>query len=325
MLAIFLENFLSPPILFFVLGLVAGRAHSDLDISENIGRVLSLYLMMAIGFKGGHALAISDGIALQALATMGMGIVLGFIQPVLGYAFLQKTPGVSRTDAIAIAAHYGSISIVTFIAASAFLKNMGIGYAGYVVALAALMEAPAIAAGTFLGLRTGVIEGETAAHQLKVWKKVASNGAILLLVGSFIIGAVTGQAGYDRVEGLLVRPFDGLLCLFLLKMGLTVARQGDLLKNFSWSLLGFGLYMPLMGAGLGLLCAWALHLDPGTGLIFVVLAASASYIAVPAAMRLVLPQANPGLSIPLAMGVTFPFNVLVGIPIYFDLCQKVLP
>ncbi len=318
------QNFLSPAILFFVLGIIAGVIKSDLEIPESISRYLSLYLMMAIGFKGGVAIANTPDINGEVLAAIGAGVAFGFVQPFLGYALLRWTTKLDSPTAAAVAAHYGSISMVTFATAAAFLKVNEVAYAGYIVAILALMEAPAIISALFIAHRAA----PSTIHEQETKKlfnrEIFTNGSILLLFGAFIIGCLTGQSGMDKMEGFLVTPFQGILALFLLDMGLLVARQMTNLRAFTLPLVLFGIYMPLIGAAIGLAMSSALGMDVGTGMLFTVLCASASYIAVPAAMRLALPEAQASIYVPMSLAITFPFNVMIGIPLYYSMALKFL-
>lgn len=323
--ALFAQNLLSPPILFFALGIIAGFLKSDLDVPEQISRYLSIYLMMAIGFKGGVAIAETAEINSQVLLTIIAGIVTGFTQPFLGFILLRLTTKLDSPTAAAVAAHYGSISMVTFVTAVSFLEAHAVVYAGYIVAVLALMEAPAILTGLFIAHRTApqtIPAGEAATPRLS--REIFTNGAILLLSGSFLIGWASGTSGMEKMHGFLVEPFQGILALFLLDMGLVVARQLHHLKEFSFNLVLFGIYMPLFGATLGLGLSYLIGLDIGTGLLFTVLVASASYIAVTAAMRLALPQAKTAIYVPMTLAITFPFNIIVGIPLYFALAEELL-
>lgn len=311
------QNMLSPAILFFALGIAAGLLKSDLEVPDSISRYLSLYLMMAIGFKGGVAIATTPSFNGEVFAAIGAGLMIGFLQPFIGYALLKVTTRVDSATAAAIAAHYGSISIVTFATAVAFLGVNAVSYAGYVVAIVALMEAPAILSGLFIAHRAAPETGAHAPEEKKLSREIFTNGAILLLSGAFLVGWITGPAGMQKLEGFLNTPFQGILCLFLLDMGLVVAKNVNHLRNFTLPLALCGIYMPLVGASIGLGASWIIGLDVGTGTLFTVLCASASYIAVPAAMRLALPEAKAAIYIPLSLAITFPFNVTVGVPLYF--------
>jgi hypothetical protein len=317
------QNILSPAILFFALGIIAGFVKSDLEVPDSISRYLSIYLMMAIGFKGGVAIANTHDLNFEVISAIFAGIAIGFLQPFLAYGLLRLTTKLDSPTAAAVAAHYGSISMVTFVTACAFLKANDIIYAGYIVAILALMEAPAILSGLFIAHRA-VPQTKHVPEEKKLSREIFTNGAILLLSGAFLIGWITGQKGMDKVAGFLDTPFQGILCLFLLDMGLVVAKNLHHLKGFTWPLALFGIYMPVIGASIGLLTSWAIGLDVGTGTLFAVLCASASYIAVPAAMRLALPEAKAAIYVPMSLAITFPFNVTFGIPLYFALAEKLL-
>lgn len=318
------QNLLSPAILFFALGILAGFIKSDLEVPDSISRYLSIYLMMAIGLKGGVAIANTHEFTGQIIAAIAAGIVISLLAPFLAYGLLRWTTKLDRPTAAAVAAHYGSISMVTFATATAFLKSHDIAYAGYIVAILALMEAPAILTGLFIAHRSAPETRTHVKEEKRLSREIFTNGAILLLFGAFAIGWITGQPGMDKVSGFLETPFQGVLCLFLLDMGLLVAKNLHHLKSFTWPLALFGLYMPLIGGALGLGVSAAIGLDVGTGTLFTVLCASASYIAVPAAMRLALPEAKAAIYVPMSLAITFPFNVALGIPLYFALAQQIL-
>lgn len=214
--------------------------------------------------------------------------------------------------------------MVTFATAAAFLNTNEIVYAGYIVAILALMEAPAILSGLFIAHRATPKTQTHVSEQKKLAREIFTNGAILLLFGSFLIGWITGQHGMDKVEGFLSTPFQGILCLFLLDMGLLVAKSLHQIRALTLPLILFGLYMPLIGATIGLSTSHIIGLDIGTGTLFTVLCASASYIAVPAAMRLALPEAKAAIYLPMSLAITFPFNISLGIPLYYTLTKILL-
>ena len=309
------ENLLSPMVLFFLLGGLAALLRSNLSVPEAIAKALSLYLVMAIGFKGGYEVA-KAGVDANLFLALLAGIILSFLVPFLAFYLLRLTTKLSIVDAASIAAHYGSISIVTFLAASEVLKMMGYEAEGFMVAVAAIMEVPAILSGLWIANRYAKSQTASQADSGLI-REVALNGSIVLLTGAFIIGALTGEKGMTAVSPFIVDPFKGILCLFLLDMGLVAGRG---LRN-SWrqltpGLLAFGIYMPIAGAALGLLAGSLLGLSEGGTILLMVLVASASYIAVPAAMRLALPDSQPAIPLTLALGVTFPFNLTLGIPLY---------
>ncbi|MFT7059128.1 MAG: hypothetical protein ACJASV_001635 [Pseudorhodobacter sp.] len=314
-LSIAASNLLSPVILFFVLGLAAAFARSDLSVPEAAAKAMSLYLLFAIGFKGGVAVS-GHGIDLRLVATLIAGVALSFALPLLAFGLLRKMTLLSVTDAAAVAAHYGSISIVTFVTATSVLTARGIEFEGYMVAVAAAMEAPAIVSALWLVTRGG--KAQTSDGDL--WREILLNGSIVLLVGSFLIGAITGGKGLQEIQSFIVSPFKGVLCLFLLDMGLIAGRGLRQSRGtMTAPLFVFGMIMPLLGASLGLLAGLAIGLSTGGVALLMVLSGSASYIAVPAAMRVALPEANPSIYLTLSLGVTFPFNLVIGIPLYVAL------
>jgi uncharacterized protein len=316
------QNLLSPMVLFFVLGLLAALAKSDLVIPEAIAKGLALYLMMAIGFKGGAQVAAS-GADVRMAATILAGIGLSLIIPCLAFLMLRATTALSAIDAAATAAHYGSISIVTFIASTQALQAMGLQYDGYLVAVAAGMEAPAIVTALLIARRYS--SGSRDEPLSRMLREVATNSSIVLLVGAFIIGWITGPRGFDMIKPFIGDLFLGVLCLFLLDMGVVAGRgMREGRRYLSAPVIAFALYMPLVSAALTLPLALLIGLSPGSAALFMTLAASASYIAVPAAMRLALPEANASVYLTLSLGVTFPFNLMLGIPIYVWIAQSAI-
>ncbi len=306
------QNLISPIILSFALGFAAALLRSDLSVPEAAAKALSIYLLFAIGFKGGVSVA-SHGIDATLLASLLAGVVLSLLLPFAGFALLGAMTRLPVTDRAAVAAHYGSISIVTFVAASSVLSTQGIAAEGYMVAVAAAMEAPAILSALWLVARAG---GHREIDR-DLWREILLNGSIVLLVGAFLIGLATGEPGFSRIASFIDAPFQGVLCLFLLDMGLVAGR--GLLRTravLAPGVLGFGVVMPMLGAAAGLGTALLLGLSTGGAMLLMALCASASYIAVPAAMRVALPDANPAVSLTLALGITFPFNLTLGLPIY---------
>lgn len=317
-----LANLLSPPVLCFLLGLLAGIVRSDLEIPEAVARALALYLIFSIGFKGGVELA-ANGDLLGLIPLLLAAAALSLFLPLPAFALLRLLTSVSRVDAGAIAAHYGSVSIVTYVAATSFLQSQGIAYEGFMAAVVAVMETPAILTGLLLA-RTGETAGLDARRRGELVHEILANGSVVLLLGSFAIGIVTGSDGMRRLEPVVASGFQGVLCFFLLDMGLLVARRFAGFRTMGPGLLLFGVVMPLVGAATGMLAARLLGLSLGGTALFATLAASASYIAVPAAMRLALPRANPSLSLSLALGITFPFNLMLGIPLYFAAAERLV-
>lgn len=306
------ENILSPVILCFLLGLAAALGRSDLSIPEAAAKMLSIYLLFAIGFKGGVSVA-GHGFDLKLGGTLATGLVLSALLPFLAYALLRLLTRLDRLNAAAVAGHYGSISIVTFLAGASLLSQRGVSSEGYMVAVAAVMEAPAILSALWL-----VSRKEQSRLDGTLLREILLNGSVVLLVGAFFIGWITGQQGMVKIEPFIGAPFQGVLCLFLLDMGLIAGRG----LRRSYRVLGtgaliFGVVMPLLGSSVGLAAATLLGLSLGGTVLLMILAASASYIAVPAAMRVALPEADPSIYLTLSLGVTFPFNLAIGIPIYY--------
>lgn len=315
-----LENLGSPIILSFVLGLVAALARSDLSVPEAAAKALSIYLLFAIGFKGGVAVSehgIEGGLLLALLA----GAALSALLPFLAFTLLSVLTRLDRLNAAAVAGHYGSISIVTFVAATSVLESQGIASEGYMVAVAAIMEAPAILSALWLVSRGN--KGRRMDSEL--WREILLNGSIVLLIGAFVIGWITGPAGLTEIAPFIVAPFKGILCLFLLDMGLVAGR--GLLRSrgqITGGLVAFGVLMPMIGGIVGLSVAALLGLSLGGAMLLATLSASASYIAVPAAMRVALPEADAGIYLTLSLGITFPFNLTLGIPLYLALSQSII-
>ncbi|WP_298804808.1 sodium-dependent bicarbonate transport family permease [uncultured Lentibacter sp.] len=312
------DNLLSPIVLCFALGLAASLAKSDLSVPEAAAKALSIYLLFAIGFKGGVSVA-AHGVDMTLGLSLVAGVLLSALLPLLAFALLRALSGLDRLNAAAVAGHYGSISIVTFVAATSVLESSGIAAEGYMVAVAAAMEAPAILSALWL-----ISRGETGRMDAGLWREIMLNGSIVLLVGAFFIGMITGEDGLAEIASFVVSPFKGALCLFLLDMGLVagrgLAKGGKLLGPGS---IAFGVLMPPIGAALGLLAALLLGLSLGGTVLLMTLSASASYIAVPAAMRVALPEANPSIYLTLSLGVTFPFNLVLGIPLYLAVASFV--
>lgn len=310
------NNLMDPAVLFFFLGCVIALARSNLEIPPAIARFFSLYLLMAVGFKGGVALS---GAAPDwtMIGTLLAAMALAILIPALAYLYLRRR--FSGFDAAAIAAAYGSVSAVTFITATQFLERNAIDFSGHMMVAMVLMESPAIIMAVVLAHHVRQQQGGAPAGPglgRQILRESVTDGSQLLLIGSLVIGALVGVEGKKIMDPFTSDIFKGILAFFLLEMGLTVVKKGrDLKQGFS-SLIGFGLIMPLIGALLALGCAALLQLPHGDALLLMVLAASASYIVVPAALREAIPEANPGLYFGAALVVTFPFNILLGIPLY---------
>jgi hypothetical protein len=313
-------NLLSPAVLFFVLGVIAALTKSDLKFPEPIYVGLTIYLLIAIGFKGGVAIA-EAGLAkvwLPALAAM----VLGAVIPLWTYPVLRLGK-LSAVDAAAIAAHYGSVSAVTFIAATNYLKAINQPFENYATAFLAVMESPAILVGVMLGkLATRQADHDTGASLKKAMHEALFGRSIFLLVGALVVGALCGKRGMEKVEPLFVAPFQGVLALFLLEMGIVAGRRLGDLRKVGPFLLGFGILVPLVNGAAGVYLGKLTGLELGGATLLGVLSASASYIAAPAAIRMSLPEANPTFYLTSALAVTFPFNITIGIPLYLEIARK---
>lgn len=319
--SLILFNILNPPILFFFLGMLAVLVKSDLEIPPPLPKLFSLYLLLAIGFKGGYELG-ESGLSTEVVLSLLASILMACIVPV--YTFFILRLQLDDYNAAAIAAAYGSISAVTFITASSFLEKLQIPYGGHMVAALALMESPAIIVGLIL-VRVFAVkkEGDEEFSWSKVLHEAFLNASVFLLVGSLIIGMLTGKQGWEKLEPFTQGIFYGALTFFLLDMGLIAARKIKDLKKTGSFLVGFSVLIPMLNALLGILLAKGLGFTVGNALLFAVLCASASYIAVPAAMRLTLPEANPSLYVSMALALTFPFNIIVGIPLYLEMIKMI--
>lgn len=307
---------LEPVILFFMLGLLAGLLRSDLKIPPVLYESLSIFLLLAIGLKGGVELAKQPlaTVLPQVLAV----VVMGTAMPLLAYPVLRVVGKLKRADAASIAAHYGSVSVGTFAVAVAYLTYRNIAFEEHMPLFVVVLEIPAIIVGILLakGLSRDSQWGRMA-HEVFLGK------SMVLLVGGLLIGWAVGSDGIAPIKPLFFDLFKGVLALFLLEMGLLAASQLGVLRQHGLFLLGFGVAMPLAGGVIGLGVAQGLGLSLGGTVLMATLAASASYIAVPAAFRLIVPQANPTLSLTASLGVTFPFNILAGIPLYHLMASRV--
>jgi hypothetical protein len=313
------EGLISPPIMFFFLGMVAVWLKSGLSIPDQISRFLSLYLLIGIGFHGGSELAAS-GINVEVAGVMAITVLAAILVPIWSFFILRLR--LDTENSAAIAATYGSISAVTFITAVGVLQSLDIPFNGHMVAAMALMESPAIIVGVILA-RSFREKGEADASQQdektpwgEVVREAFASGPIVLLLGSLGIGLLTGSSGWASIEPVFGTPFKGVLVLFLLDMGISAARQLQKLPESSAFLVTFAVVAALIHAGMGIGLGRMLDLGKGDALLLAVLCGSASYIAVPAAAKLALPRANPGIYVPMSLGITFPFNVVVGIPVY---------
>lgn len=303
-----ITNLTSPPVLAFVLGLIAVGLRSKLEIPPQIFSALSIYLLLAIGIKGGVGLRQADpaNIALP----IALAVTVGLLIPIAAFSALKVLTPLTQIDRGAIAAHYGSTSLVTFTAGLMFVESLGFETEGFLPTLLAIMEIP--------GLIVGLVLARKASTQQSwgpLMHEVLTGKSILLLVGGLAIGYVSGQAGYDRVEPFFGGLFVGVLTLFLLQLGIQAGSHLKELPQAGWGLLVFGLAFPLATGLAGVVLANGIGITTGGAAVFGILCASASYIAAPAAVKLSLPEANPGFYLTTSLGITFPFNLIVGIPL----------
>lgn len=337
-----ISNLLLPAVLFFALGFLARLIRSDLRFPPDLAKVLSIYLLMAIGLHGGYELAKVD--MMVALNSIMWALILGFSLPIIGYFALVATRKVSPLDAAAISAHYGSVSAGTFLTAIAYLDNINVSYETYPLIMLAVMESPAIIVGLILAAKarqtlatrgpTVVSGGEAAAITSgagvnnggvgfsELLRDAFTNGSVVILIGSMVIGAISTTSGMEKLFPFINDIFMGALCLFLFEMGMVASRRISDFRKVGWVLGMFGVVMPLIGGVIGVYVgSGILGFSVGGATLVAVLGASASYIAVPPAMRLAVPEANPSFYLTLSLGITFPFNVIVGIPLYHAMAQ----
>jgi len=309
------ENLTNPALLFFILGVLAVKLKSDLEIPKNSSKFISLYLLFSIGFKGGQELAHSD-FTMEIVWSVVFGVLIALIIPVYSFFILRRKFNIY--DSGAIAAAYGSVSAVTFVTAVSFLELQDLTFSGHMVAVMALMEAPAIIVGVIL-IRMFDKKTETNTSILSLIKHSFTNGSVLLILGSLIIGMLASDEQAMGIKPFTNDLFKGFLAMFLLDMGIISGRKlGDFIKS-GWFAVLFAIAIPLVNGCIVAIASSIITDDIGNRFILAVLAASASYIAVPAAMKIAVPKANPGLFLPMALAVTFPFNITLGMPIYLSI------
>jgi len=318
-------NLLSPMVLAFALGVVAVLVRSDLRLPEELYVALSVYLLFAIGLKGGVELSVTP-ISTVFLPTV-VTILLGVMIPIVVYVILKRLGRFSVPDAAAVAAHYGSVSAVTFTAALTTMQALKVPVEGFMPALLAVMEAPAIVVA--LSIARARMPAVQPANQAgpnsmgHVWREILTGRSLFVLLGGLVIGVLTGKEGMEQVRPFFVEPFKGVLVLFLLEMGMVAAARIRDLKRVGVFLIGFGVIMPVLLGALGVAAGTVAGLSLGGATVLGVMTASASYIAAPAAVRIALPQANPAYYLGAALGVTFPFNLSVGIPLYYAFARAI--
>lgn len=316
-----IETLTSPVILFFILGFFAACIRSDLTIPEPFAKAMSIYLMAAIGLKGGVEVA-STGFTSELASAAIAGIGLSFSLPILAFFMLRSFGKIGAIDSGAIAAHYGSVSVVTFVTAVELLTKQDMQPGGYMVGVMALMETPAIITGLLLArayTKRPDLENDVKANKEEgsgLLHEVLTNGSVILLLGAFTIGMVAGEVRFEPIKPLFVIGFNGVLCLFLLDMGLIAARRLLQTKKITVRLASLAILLPIINGTIGTTVGTLIGLDPGSAAVLGVLCASASYIAVPAAMRLAMPQADPGIYLSMSLGITFPFNIIFGISLF---------
>ncbi|WP_299125560.1 sodium-dependent bicarbonate transport family permease [uncultured Winogradskyella sp.] len=313
-LHLLIDNLTNPALLFFFLGVIAVQLKSDLCIPENSSKFISLYLLLAIGFKGGQELSHSD-FSMEILWSLLFGLTLAVVVPLYTYFILRRKFNVQNSGAIAAA--YGSVSAVTFVTTISFLELEQIAFSGHMVAVMALMEAPSIMVGLLLmTFYKKSKKGEETVPMKKVIHHALTNGSVLIIIGSLFIGFMASEAQAEGIKPFTTDIFKGFLAVFLLDMGITSGRKlSDFIKK-GWFALLFAIIIPVINGCLVAVMSGVLTESVGNRLLFAILAASASYIAVPAAMKIAAPKANPSLYIPMALAITFPFNITLGMPLY---------
>ena len=310
-----LDNLTNPALLFFILGIIAVRLKSDLEIPENSSKFISLYLLFSIGFKGGQELAHSN-FTLEIIWSVLFGVFIAIIIPIYSYFILRRK--FSAYDSGAIAAAYGSVSAVTFVTAATFLELQNQVFSGHMVAVMALMEAPAIVVGVVL-IRMFHKKEESKTSMRSLIQHSFTNGSVLLILGSLVIGLLASEEQAMGIKPFTTDLFKGFLAIFLLDMGIVSGRKlKDFIKS-GWFAVVFAIAIPLVNGCIVAIVSQLITADIGNRFIFAILAASASYIAVPAAMKIAVPKANPGLFLPMALAITFPFNITLGMPIYYSI------
>jgi hypothetical protein len=315
---ILISNLTNPTLLFFALGVLAVILRSDLEIPPSSSKFISLYLLFSIGFKGGQELAHS-GFNKEIVFSLLFGLAIASFIPLYTFFILKRRMSIS--DSGAVAAAYGSVSAVTFVAAVSFLESQKIVFGGHMVAVMALMESPAIIMGVILLMKFDT-ERSDKGKLAETIRHSFTNGSVIMILGSLIIGLIADTKQAEGIKPFTTDIFKGFLAIFLLEMGMVTAKRFSAFKKYGWFATSFALLIPLInGCAVAVLSGMFIH-DIGNRFIFAILAASASYIAVPAAMRLAAPNADPGLYIPMALGITFPFNITIGMPLYYLIIQK---
>jgi hypothetical protein len=312
---IIVSNLTNPTLLFFLLGIVAIRVRSDLEIPSSSSKFISLYLLFSIGFKGGQELTHS-GFNSEIAYSLLFGLCISSLIPLYSFFILKRKLGID--DAAAVSASYGSVSAVTFVAAISFLEMQRLSSGGHMVAVMALMEAPAIIVGVILMMKYEKDQRDSKKKDFKnILQHSFTNGSVILIMGSLIIGLIADSKQAEGIKPFTTDIFKGFLAIFLLEMGMVTAKRFGAFRKYGWFVTLFAIFIPALNGSLVAFFSQFITHDIGNRFVFSILAASASYIAVPAAMKLAAPKADPGLYLPMALGVTFPFNLTIGMPLYF--------
>ena len=312
---IIFENLFSVQILFFFLGVIAGAINSDLKFPSNMSGLISLYLIMSIGFDAGFEINSNLNHLSIIFYLILFVIIIAVITPFIGYLILNNIVKIDKQTSIALASHYGSVSIATYTSGIVFLKQMDVSYYSYISSLIPFFGIFSLFSGFFIASK--INSEDVKFFKKKMFKYTILNGAIVLLIGSLIIGLLTGSKGMKKVHGFFDIPFQGIVCLFLIDKGILVAKNIYKLKRYNISLFSFGVYMPVISGFIGIFVCLIINLDKGSAFLFAILCASASYVVAPIAMKSVLPNAKSELFIPMTLAITFPFNIIFGIPLYY--------
>lgn len=314
------SNVLSVPVLVFLLGVISVRLKADLRLPDPVYQAISIYLLFAIGLKGGVALRVAE--PAEVLIPIVAAIALGIVIPILVFVVLKWMTRLDGIDRGAMAAHYGSTSLVTFTAALVFLDSLDVSYEGFMPTLLTVLEIPGIVVGLLLAKRYSTSRSQVTTVSSRDWvREVVLGKSVLILFGGLVIGFLTGVQGYSKVEPFFGGLFTGVLALFLLEMGVLAGRRLSDIRTAGAGLIVFAIVFPIFAGTLGIVSGFVAGLSMGGAMILGVLCASASYIAAPAAVRLALPQANPGITLTTSLGITFPFNLIIGIPVYYVVAQ----
>ncbi len=314
------SNVLSVPVLVFLLGVISVRLKADLRLPDPVYQATSIYLLFAIGLKGGVALRVAE--PADVLLPIVVAIALGIVIPLLVFVVLKWMTRLDGIDRGAMAAHYGSTSLVTFTAALVFLDSLDVSYEGFMPTLLTVLEIPGIVVGLLLAKRYSSSRSQLITVSSREWvREVVLGKSVLILFGGLVIGFLTGVQGYAQVEPFFGGLFTGVLALFLLEMGVLAGRRLSDIRTAGAGLIVFAIIFPVFAGTLGIISGYLAGLSMGGAMILGVLCASASYIAAPAAVRLALPEANPGITLTTSLGITFPFNLIIGIPVYYVVAQ----